>query len=1038
MHRRVGDAAALLVLAIAVCVLVGWATRLTSLRGIDPSNPIRANTALALAAWALALLAVRARNRGPWRAVAAMVGGLVALLGAATLLEWITGRALGIDHLLVGSQTGPGVAPGRPAPQAALGLVFLGVALAVQVPASRRGRSVRDLSAGLAGATGMFALLGHLTHSQALFTIGGTYPLPSPAAVAIMLAAFAVLFTLPPGETAASRFAEETPGGAVLRWTFPAAILLPATAQLVEVAARLAGVGKTTTDWTVTTGLALAAVVAVWQVTKLLDTTEQRRRAHERRYRDLFDGMSDGVFETDADGRFVLVNPALAHMLGFVDPAAMVATVGSADALIASARQRAMVEADATTIRNPLVIETAVLSASGASVWVRATVSPVLDPSGTLTAFRGTVADITPAVQAAAVLAEARSQLEIAFETGPHGRILLDLHGDEPVMARINHSVTDLLGFAPDELVGQAPWMLAHPDDVPGLAAGVSRLLAGAVADLSTDSRAKRADGSWMPARLTTAIARDAAGRPIYGLVTIEDISERQQAEEGRARDLALLHQRAQTERALAQLATMLLGSPEASATMDDAAELVRNALALDQVAFLRTNGADLAMVAGAGWHDGALPAHRRLVASPGSLSAATLEGATVVVEDWESEPRFRQSPVLESNGVRTSIAVPIQSGGRCYGVISAHSRERRDVPALDVLFLESVASLFALALRDDESRAKLRRSTQTLTSLVDNAPAAIHLADADGRLILVNREFERVHEVRRQDVLGQPCEAVTPRAGDDCEEEHLDIMASGAPVRLEEAAEQADGVHTYRTVKFPLLDDGVPYGVGGISTDITDLVRADEEREEAWRQAVHRIGRAVEYRDEETGAHIERMSAYSELIARHLHLPEEQCQMIRAAAPMHDAGKVAIPDSILLKPGPLTTEERAVMQTHSEIGYRLLTGSGSPLLELAATIAWTHHERFDGTGYPRRLAGSEIPLEGRIAAVADVFDALTSDRSYRLGLSVDEAVAIMRAQRGLHFDPPVLDAFLDHLDEAVGIAEAWNADSVITEAASA
>jgi len=138
----------------------------------------------------------------------------------------------------------------------------------------------------------------------------------------------------------------------------------------------------------------------------------------------------------------------------------------------------------------------------------------------------------------------------------------------------------------------------------------------------------------------------------------------------------------------------------------------------------------------------------------------------------------------------------------------------------------------------------------------------------------------------------------------------------------------------------------------------------------------------------------------------------------MRIASPMHDVGKIGIPDNILLKPSTLTLEEREVMQQHTVIGHRILSGSDAELLTLAAILAWTHHERFDGSGYPRGLVGEEIPLEGRIAAVADVFDALTSDRIYRPAFNVKEAVSMMRSQRGKHFDPDVLDHFLDAMEE--------------------
>ncbi len=198
-----------------------------------------------------------------------------------------------------------------------------------------------------------------------------------------------------------------------------------------------------------------------------------------------------------------------------------------------------------------------------------------------------------------------------------------------------------------------------------------------------------------------------------------------------------------------------------------------------------------------------------------------------------------------------------------------------------------------------------------------------------------------------------------------------------------------------------------------------SELRRALTELEIAQAETVRRLSMAVEFRDEDTGAHIERIGRFSTLLAAQLGLETELCELLSHAAPLHDIGKVAIPDSILLKPGPLTPEERAIVETHAEEGHRLLRGSSSSILDMAATIALSHHEKWDGSGYPRGLAGEDIPLEGRIVAVADVFDALTSDRVYRLAFSVEEAVELMTEQRGRHFDPVLLDAFLEVLSSS-------------------
>jgi HD-GYP domain-containing protein (c-di-GMP phosphodiesterase class II) len=158
--------------------------------------------------------------------------------------------------------------------------------------------------------------------------------------------------------------------------------------------------------------------------------------------------------------------------------------------------------------------------------------------------------------------------------------------------------------------------------------------------------------------------------------------------------------------------------------------------------------------------------------------------------------------------------------------------------------------------------------------------------------------------------------------------------------------------------------------------------------------------------------AHIDQMSRYAEIIARELGMSGSRARLMRGAAKLHDFGKVATPDRILLKPGPLTAGERRVIELHTVIGYDLLRDSDSPLLDIAATIALSHHEHWDGSGYPQGLAGDEIPIEARIASVADVFDSLTRPRPYRPALQLRPALDVIRAGRGGQFEPGVIDAF--------------------------
>lgn len=196
---------------------------------------------------------------------------------------------------------------------------------------------------------------------------------------------------------------------------------------------------------------------------------------------------------------------------------------------------------------------------------------------------------------------------------------------------------------------------------------------------------------------------------------------------------------------------------------------------------------------------------------------------------------------------------------------------------------------------------------------------------------------------------------------------------------------------------------------------EVNAATEALAKREE---EIIFRLSRAAEYRDLETGEHISRMAVLCQAIARMLGHPETFCREMFLAAPMHDVGKIGVSDTILLKPGPLTPEERAEMQKHARIGHEILSGSSSRLIEFAAEIALTHHERWDGGGYPRGLKGEEIPISGRITAVADVCDALLSTRPYKKAWSFEAVREHLRQEAGGHFDPACAGALLARWDE--------------------
>lgn len=197
--------------------------------------------------------------------------------------------------------------------------------------------------------------------------------------------------------------------------------------------------------------------------------------------------------------------------------------------------------------------------------------------------------------------------------------------------------------------------------------------------------------------------------------------------------------------------------------------------------------------------------------------------------------------------------------------------------------------------------------------------------------------------------------------------------------------------------------------------------------------EIIRRLGRAAEFKDNETGMHVIRMSHYARIIAKTIGMGEEEADLLLQASPMHDIGKIGIPDSVLLKPAKLDAEEWAMMQKHPEFGANIIGEHQSELLDMARIVALTHHEKWNGKGYPKGLVGEEIPLVGRIVAIADVFDALTTERPYKKAWRVEDAVNLIKEESGHHFDSALVKAFLDSLPEILKVKDRYAETNALT-----
>jgi len=225
---------------------------------------------------------------------------------------------------------------------------------------------------------------------------------------------------------------------------------------------------------------------------------------------------------------------------------------------------------------------------------------------------------------------------------------------------------------------------------------------------------------------------------------------------------------------------------------------------------------------------------------------------------------------------------------------------------------------------------------------------------------------------------------------------------------------EKAKELHTTKQQLFQYADD--------LNQIILELKTANQELQESYLDTIHRLVLAAEYKDEDTGDHIVRMSRYCAFIANKRGLTPMEVQHILYASPMHDIGKIGVPDNILMKPGKLTDEEFETMKTHTTIGAKILAHSKSEILKVAEQIGLYHHEKWNGTGYPHGLSGDTIPLTARIVALADTFDALTSKRPYKDPYPFEVAYNIIKKERSQHFDPAIVDVFLDNIDEILKI----------------
>lgn len=345
-----------------------------------------------------------------------------------------------------------------------------------------------------------------------------------------------------------------------------------------------------------------------------------------------------------------------------------------------------------------------------------------------------------------------------------------------------------------------------------------------------------------------------------------------------------------------------------------------------------------------------------------------------------------------------------------------------------DITELERYRELLETEL--DSSQVDLQEKANLLSEYEKaiNTSAPLSRMSIDGEITYVNKAFVSLLKYPRDSLVGR---------------NFFDVFDEGSTIhivrssieKIKRSKKPQKGIHILKDINgedrylnsslVPILDiNGKIIELMAIYSDITEVVNLNKEIEDTQKEIIQKMGVIGESRSKETGEHVKRVAEISAIIAREIGLDANRVELIKSASPMHDIGKIGIPDSILLKPSRLTPEEFDVIKTHSTLGYEMLKGSNRELLKTAAIIAYEHHERWDGKGYPRGLEGENIHIYGRITAIADVFDALGNDRCYKKAWPLDKILSLLREERGKQFDPKVVDVFFENLDEILDLNE--------------
>jgi PAS domain S-box-containing protein/putative nucleotidyltransferase with HDIG domain len=743
---------------------------------------------------------------------------------------------------------------------------------------------------------------------------------------------------------------------------------------------------------------------------RVKERTDELRQTAER-YRALFEQTNDAIFILDLQGRHLDANRRAADMLGYTHEEIMGLSFRETSAEITKSEQ--VLERLLRGEHIP-VYERTFRKKGGELIPVEINLELVRGLDGAPLHIQSAVRDISERKRAEEALRHSAEQYRAVVENQTE---FIVRWRDDGIRTFVNEAYCRYFGLTPEQALSVSFMTQVAEEDRPALEARIARLRSGVVNSETEIHRVIKPDGSIGWQEWTDQAIHDETGRIVEFQSVGRDVSERKLAEE-------MILKQFSFDTLMTRLLTdfVTCSHNQVDTSIENALKEIAKFFEGDYADILLVSDDKRSWISTHHWiapgleHD-VRPTARIPIGTLKWSEGKLLRGESIRIHSLDDYPpeAHRERQFGEEEGAKSLVSVPIRGRGESvYGVMDIVSYNRHiKWSDSDITHLRIVGDAIANTLERARAETALRKSEERFSKAFQSAPVIITIAKVDdGRLMDVNRTFEEFVGYKREEAIGKTTTELGLWENPSEREQLLPLFLANGEIRNREIQFRTrDGRSITGLVSAELIElNGIQCNLAVIE-DITERKLAEKNLEEAYESTLEGWARALELRDKETEGHSRRVTETTLAVARAMGVPEDELVHVRRGAILHDIGKMGIPDEILRKPGKLTSEERRIVKEHPNTARKLL--SHIPFLKKALEIPYCHHEKWDGTGYPQGLKGEEIPLSARIFAVADVWDALSSDRPYRQAWKTEKVIEYLRSQSGRYFDPVIVNTFL-------------------------